>query len=55
MVQLNDVRQRGEAALARDRRINWAPFVVLLGFTCTLAWVVLWIWTAIRAFRAILS
>lgn len=55
MSQLDEVRRQGRpvsSASGVDRRINWAVLVVLLAMSCTLAWIYLWLWAAVRVLRA---
>jgi hypothetical protein len=41
--------------LRPDRRLNWAPLVVLLAVACTVAWTFMWLWMAVSAVRAAFS
>lgn len=58
MSQLDEVRPQGQPmndAAGVERRINWAMFVVLFAVSCTLAWIYLWLWAAVRVLQAALA
>jgi hypothetical protein len=47
-----------EAAVAKDigrRSLDWAALVVTFALGCTLAWITLLLWAAVRVFQVVLS
>jgi hypothetical protein len=47
-----------EAVVAKDigrRSLDWAVLVVTFALGCTLAWITLLLWAAVRVFQIVLS
>ena len=47
-----------EAAVAKDigrRSLDWAVLVIIFAVGCTLAWITLLLWAAMRVFQVVLS
>ena len=56
MSQLDEARQQDQPADHAVRgRIDWAVFVVILAVGCSLVWIYLWLWAAVRVVQAALS